>query len=241
MNYNKEDLRLRSCHLPQIGCPFLTVPRFQSIECSWTFSNRGRLSASALPVLGRLSGPCCLNVQKFSQFNNKPLFPFLKVGQVLTLWRISSQHCTWGAGAYHPNYHIQFFVKQPPNLIGGYRGQEFRSTSIPSYLRCAFNLLPHIPPFQQLSKKGEDHSHESISKSMLEHSFFNIILKLSLNYHCARLISFVGPSLDAQLSTHPVIPSYTMAFDKKNQHYALKWASLIPRLVVFLNAYVAKL
>jgi hypothetical protein len=45
------------------------------------------------------------------------------------------------------------------------------------------------------------------------HSFSNIILKLSSDYHCAWLKSYARPSLGVWVFAHPIIPTCRMAFD----------------------------
>jgi hypothetical protein len=54
---------------------------------------------------------------------------------------------------------------------------------------------------------------ENISKNVHEHSFSNIILDLSSNYHCIWLGIYLGPSLNVWLSICFVIPSFRMTFD----------------------------
>ncbi len=79
------------------------------------------------------------------------------------------------------------------------------------HFKWVHDLLPlatqvSIPPFEQLSKKGVDCLQVNILKRMHEHSFSNIISKLSSNYHHAWLRSCVGLSLGVWLyaPNHPI-------------------------------------
>lgn len=127
-------------------------------------------------------------------------------------------------GACHLNSHIQIFARWLSSFMGGCKGQQFRSTSIPCSLQVG--LWPYTsicssfhPPSEQLLKSrtiiGENNRlfQKSILKNMHKHSFSNILSKLSFDYHHAQLGSCVSLGLGAQFFACLVIPSFRMTFD----------------------------
>jgi hypothetical protein len=70
------------------------------------------------------------------------------------------------------------------------------------HLRWAHDLVPSsvqtsTSPLKQLLERITNHPQENISKNMREHSFSNILSKLSSNYHHVRLRSYLSPGLGA--------------------------------------------
>jgi hypothetical protein len=105
-----------------------------------------------------------------------------------------------------------------PFLLGAMKANNSNPFSFHVHFKWAHGLLPlatqtSIPPFEQLSKKGVDYLQKNILENMHEHSFSNIVLELSSNYHHALLKSCVGLSLGAWFYACAVIPSFRMAFD----------------------------
>jgi hypothetical protein len=119
-------------------------------------------------------------------------------------------------GTCCPNHHIQFFSQWPSIFIGGYKANNLNSLPFQAHLKWVHDLLPlatqtSIPPFEHLLEGGKNCLQKNISKNMHKHSFSNIISKLSIDCHCVRLKSYVGPSLGVWLSSHLIIPSFNMA------------------------------
>jgi hypothetical protein len=86
--------------------------------------------------------------------------------------------------AYRPNHRIQIFAKQSLIFIGGYKANNLGPLPFQPHFRWACDLLPlatqvSIPTFEQLLERGAKCLQENILENVHEHSFSNIISKLS--------------------------------------------------------------
>jgi len=79
--------------------------------------------------------------------------------------------------------------------------------------RLPLGVVPCVPLFEQLAKRGIDCLKENISKRLHDHSFTNIISNLPSNSHWACLKSCAGLSVGTWLLTRPIITFSCVTLD----------------------------